>query len=204
MRIKIIRIVIIGLFLAIALDLIYVQVIRGRYFYHLSKNNRIRIVPLEGGRGRIKDRNSQILADSRIAYNIMVAPQDIYDREKLFQYLSKVLEADQAKLEQRYARKKFAPFAPVVIAEDIPRDKAIVLEESKYRYPSLIVQEGFKRAYPLGTNSAHVLGYVGKISRDRKERFKEYGYSPQRIIGYLGVEEFYDADLKGGGRRTSN
>jgi len=55
MRIKIIRIVIIGLFLMIALDLIYVQVIRGRHFYHLSTNNRIRIVPLEGWRGRIKD-----------------------------------------------------------------------------------------------------------------------------------------------------
>ncbi len=198
MRIKIIRIVIISLFILIAMDLVYVQAIRGWYFYHLSMNNRIRIVPLEGWRGRIKDRNGTILADRRIAYNVMVAPQDIHDREELFQFLSGVLKVDSEKIAKRYAQKKYAPFAPVTVAEDVSRDQAIILEENKYLYPSLIVQEGFKRSYPLKKNSAHVLGYVGKINRARKERFKEYGYSPQSIIGYSGVEEYYDAYLKGG------
>jgi len=106
MRIKIIRIIIIGLFLTIALNLVYVQVIRGRYFYHLSTNNRIRIVPLEGWRGKIKDRNGTVLADSRIAYNVMVAPQDIDDRQKLFRFLGEVIEIDQTILEKRYLSKK--------------------------------------------------------------------------------------------------
>ncbi len=198
MRIKVIRIIIIGLFVLIAADLVYVQVIRGQYFYHLSTNNRIRIVPLEGWRGRIMDRHGKVLADRRVAYNVMVAPQDLHDRQELFQFLAKVLGVDQKTIETRYAQKKYALFAPVVVAEDIDRDKAIILEESKYLYPSLILQEGFKRSYPLGKNSAHVLGYVGKINRVRKERSKEYGYSPQSIIGYSGVEEYYDAYLKGG------
>jgi len=133
MRIKIIRIIIIGLFLTIALNLIYVQVIRGRYFYHLSTNNRIRIVPLEGWRGKIKDRNGTVLADSRVAYNVMVAPQGIDDRKELFRFLGEVLEIDQTIIEKRYLNKKLAPFAPVVIAEDVPRNKAIIIEESKSR-----------------------------------------------------------------------
>lgn len=199
MRIKIIRVIIYGLFLTIALNLIYVQVIRGGYYYHLSANNRIRIVPLEGWRGKIKDRNGIVLADSRIAYNVMVAPQDIGDRQELFQFLSQVLDIDASIIERRYLRKKLAPFAPVKIAENISRNKAIVLEENKYRYPNLIVQEGFKRSYPLKKNSAHVLGHVGKVNRERRDRFKKYGYSPQSITGYTGVEEYYDAFLKGGG-----
>jgi len=197
MRIKIIRIIIIGLFLTIALNLVYVQVIRGKYFYHLSTNNRIRIIPLEGWRGKIKDRNGKILADSHIAYNVMIAPQDIGDRQELFQFLSRVLGIDEKIIEKRYLRKKLAPFVPVVVAENIPRDQAIVLEEGKYRYPNLIVQEGFKRSYPFKKNSAHILGHVGKISRARRERFKEYGLL-QSIVGYTGVEEYYDAYLKGG------
>jgi penicillin-binding protein 2 len=32
-----------------------------------------------------------------------------------------------------------------------------------------------------------------------KRVLKEYGYSPQSVIGYSGVEEYYDDDLKGGG-----
>jgi len=197
MRIKIIRIVIIGLFLLIALDLVYVQVIQGRHFYRLSTNNRIRIVPLEGWRGRIKDRNGKVLTDRRAAYNVMVSPQDIRERDRLFRFLSRALKIDQRTIERRYTQKKYALFAPVVIAEDIGRDQAIVLEENRYLYPSLIVQEGYRRSYPLGENSAHVLGYVGKINRVKKERFKEYGYSPRSIIGYSGVEEYYDSYLKG-------
>jgi len=197
MRIKIIRVVIIFLFLVIALDLLYVQVIRGRYYHNLSANNRIRIVPLEGWRGRIKDRNDTVLADRRISYNVMVAPQDILSREKLFQFLSDVLKIDKEVILRRYAQKKSAPFAPVVVAADIDRNKAIMLEENKYIYPGLIIQEGFRRSYPLGKNSAHILGYVGTINRAKREKFKKYGYSAQSIIGYSGVEEFYDSYLNG-------
>ena len=106
MRIKVIRIIIIGLFVLIAADLVYVQVIRGQYFYHLSTNNRIRIVPLEGWRGRIMDRHGKVLADRRVAYNVMVAPQDLHDRQELFQFLAKVLGVDQKTIETRYAQKK--------------------------------------------------------------------------------------------------
>jgi len=186
------------MFFVIILELVYVQVIRGRYFFNLSTNNRIRIVPLEGWRGRILDRNKVVLADSRIAYDVMISPQDINDPKALFHYLGEVLGTDAHILEKRYNQKKIAPFAPVVIANDIGREKAIVIEENKYRYPSIILKEGFKREYPLGPNSVHILGYVGKMNRAKRERYKEYGYTAQSVVGYGGVEEYYDEYLKGG------
>lgn len=197
MRIKIIRIIVISLFVMIILDLVAVQVIQGRHFYDLSVNNRIRVVPLEGWRGRIKDRKGNILADNRLAYDVMITPQDIQNGDELFHFLSNALKTPVATLSQRYHRKKAAAFAPVAIAEDIPQEEAIVIEENKYRFPSLLVQENYRRFYPLGKNSAHVLGYLGKISRARREQFKEYGYSLQSVIGYLGVEEYYDTYLRG-------
>jgi penicillin-binding protein 2 len=127
----------------------------------------------------------------------MVAPQDINDGEALFQFLGKVLGVEPKRIEARYTQKKYAPFAPVVVVEDIDRDKAIVLEENRYLYPGLIIEEGFKRFYPLNENSAHVLGYVGKISPAEQDKFKEYGYSPRSIVGKSGVEKYYDAYLKG-------
>lgn len=197
MRLKIIRVVIAGLFLIVTLDLFYVQVIRGRYYFNLSRNNRIRVIPLEGWRGRIRDRNGKILVDNRLAYNLMITPQEIQDQEALFRFLSGVLNADREQIIRIYRKKKSAPFTPVAVAEDIPLAQAILIEENKYRFPSMFIQESFKRAYPLENNSAHVLGYVGKISRAQKERFQEYGYSPQSMIGYSGVEEYYDAYLRG-------
>ncbi len=197
MRVKIFRIIIIILFLIILIDLFYVQVIKGKYFFHLSVNNRIRVVPLEGLRGEIMDRNGNVLAKNRKAYDVMVVPQEIKDKEKLFQYLSDTLRVEKSYLEKKYAQKKYTPFAPVAVAEDVTREEAIKLEENRYRFSSLLVVESFNRVYPSAEVGSHVIGYVGKMSRSSIDQFKEYGYSPASIVGKTGVEEYYDSYLKG-------
>lgn len=197
MRIKILRIILIITFIVIVVDVFYLQAVKGRFYYNLSKNNRIRVVPLEGFRGRIKDRNGTILADNRISFNVSVIAQEIEDFDKLFDFLSATLKEDRARLVARYRQRKFTPFTPVIVAEDVSRQVAFTLEENKYRFPSLLLQEGFKRIYPLKNNSAHVLGYVGKVNRRKLEKLKEYGYTPRSVIGYTGVEEFYDSYLNG-------
>ncbi len=197
MRIKIIRLITGGLFVFIVTGLFYTQVIQGEYFFRLSVNNRIRVVPMEGWRGQIKDRNGKVLADNRLSYDVMVTPQEINDRVALFRFLSETLGVSEQTIARRYGRKKNAPFAPVVIEQDVTKEDAIVIEENKYRFPSLSVQESYRRFYPLGENSAHVLGYVGKISVAQRDRFREYGYSMESVVGYSGVEEYYDSSLRG-------
>ncbi|HPN88454.1 MAG TPA: penicillin-binding protein 2 [Candidatus Omnitrophota bacterium] len=198
MRIKILRVLIIIVFIITLVNLVYLQAIRGSYYYKLSKNNRIRLIPMEGWRGRIFDRQKVLLADNQLSYNAMITPQDIKNTKELFLFLSSVLGVDRYILEENYEQKTSFSFAPVVIAENITREQAIILEENKYRFPSLVVSESFRRVYPLGQNSAHVLGYVGKVSQSQIEKNQEYGYSPLSFVGYLGVEEYYDNYLRGG------
>ncbi|MBI5149885.1 MAG: penicillin-binding protein 2 [Candidatus Omnitrophica bacterium] len=213
MRLKIIRVAIFGLFVLIALGLFYTQVIQGQYFARLSTNNRIRVVPVEGWRGQLKDHNGKVLADNRLSYDVMVTPQEIQSTalsskdssglreeeggESLFRFLGQVLAVDPKAVAQRYSRGKTAPFVPVVVAQDISKEQAIVIEENRYRFPSVLVQESYRRFYPLGENSAHLLGYVGKISTAQRELSDEYGYSMQSIVGHSGVEEYYDSYLRG-------
>ena len=102
MRFKIFLILIIGFFLLIIGDLVYLQVLRGGMYYRLSKNNRIRVVPLEGWRGRIFDRKGVILADNILSYNIVISPQDIEHEADLFAFLSEVLDKDEAYLQKIY------------------------------------------------------------------------------------------------------
>jgi penicillin-binding protein 2 len=197
MRLKIIRLIIVVLFMVIAGDLIYIQGLRGQYYYNLSVNNRIRVVPLTGSRGRIIDRNGVVLADNRLSFDVTVIPQEVRDKEQLFFYLSNILKVNRETLLQRFAQKKEAPFAPVVIAQDVDKRVAMILEENKYRLPGLYIQETFQRQYPFREVGAHVLGYVGNINRDMMERLKDYGYSFQSIVGKNGVEEVYDSYLIG-------
>ncbi len=197
MRIKILRLIIFALFLLIAINLIYIQLIKGGYFYNLSKNNRIRVVSILGQRGRIFDRNGIILADNRRSFDVMVVPQEMKDEVELFDFLSRSLQIDKKKLLKNYKQKIFESFSPVVVAEDISREMAIVLEENKFRFPGLLVQESFRRFYPQREVSCHVVGYVGKMNPEKIEALRGYGYSPQSFIGYSGVEEFYDRYLRG-------
>ena len=192
MRLKIIRLSILALFFIIAVDLFYVQVIRGQYFFNLSVNNRIRVVPLPGQRGRIRDTNGIILAGNRLSFNIAVIPQDIKKSDELFSYLSGILKVEKKELLQRFFRRKVTPFAPVLVAEDIRKRVAFVLEENKFRFPGLYIQESYRRHYPFQETGAHVLGHVGKISRAKIEKLKDYGYSYQSTVGYSGIEENYD------------
>ncbi len=152
---------------------------------------------MEGIRGRILDCNGIVLADNRLSFNVAVIPQDIKENEKVFHYLSQVLNVKKKKLLQQYYQKKLAPFAPVVVAEDVDKRVAMILEENRFRFPGLYVQEHYRRSYNLKEIGAHILGHVGKINRIRMEKLKDYGYTPLSVVGYSGVEEYYDNYLKG-------
>ena len=201
MRIKILRLAVGVPLLIIWSGLFYIQALRGSYFHNLSVNNRIRIVPLEGQRGLIRDSHGVTLADNRLTFDIVVIPQDIRDKELLFNFLSDVLSIPKKKLLQLFWQRKLAPFAPVVVAEDISKSTAMIIEENKYRFPGLYVQESFRRWYPFRAVGAHVVGYLGKIDQADEEKMQAYGYTQQSLIGKTGVEAYYDSFLhgKGGG-----
>lgn len=197
MRIKLLRATVIFLFSAIILGLLHHQVIRGWYYYKLSVSNHIRVVALEGKRGRILDRNGIVLADNRLGFNVMLTPQEIENDKEVFDFLSRVLRVDEKKLRERYKQERYAPFAPVMMAEDVPREVAFTIEENRFRFPSIFIEEKFIRNYSFPHANAHVLGYVGKISQPKVDKLKDYGYTLNSIIGYSGIEEFYDAYLRG-------
>ncbi len=197
MRIKVLRVIFGILFVALTSHLIYLQLLRGPYFYHLSRNNRIRVISIEGQRGRIFDRNGVVLADNRRSLEVVVIPQELKGKALTFDFLGRALGMDKEKLLKSYEQKMSTPFAPVVVAEDVSRNQAITIEENKFNFPGLFVQETFRRVYPYGEKTSHLLGYVGKINRSKIEELKNYGYNSQSVVGYSGGEEFYDRSLKG-------
>ena len=183
--------------------LTYMQLVRGEYYHERSLNNRIRVVSIEAPRGRILDRGGAVLADNRLSFNIAVIPQDIENKDALFGFLSAALNKDRWSLETLYARHYVTPFEPVIIARDIDRGVLINIEENRFRYPGLGIEESFERFYPFHEDGAHALGYVGKIDAAQAEALWEYGRTPLSIVGKSGVERFYDDLLEGsvGGRQ---
>lgn len=203
MRLNVIQFTIFLFLGLIACGLFYTQIIHGNYYRQQSVNNRIRVVPVDGPRGKIYDRNGTILADNKQVFYIGIIPQDVEDPGALFNYLGGVLNKSPDYLQRLFYRKRLAPFVPVIIAQDIPRELAVKIEEEKFVYPGLIIQQGFERFYPFDDAGAHVLGYVGRITEDEIQDTQQYGYTPLTLVGKTGIEKKYDAVLQGapGGRQ---
>ena len=203
MRINFIQSIIFFFLGLIICGLFYMQIIHGDYYHRQSMNNRIRVIPIDGPRGRILDRNGVVLADNHVSFHVGIIPQDVEDKKALFDYLGQIFDRDPDYIERQYERKRTAPFVPVILAQDIFRELAVRIEEEKFVYPGLIVQKGYERFYPFDDTGVHVLGYVGKIDEDEIEDNQQYGYTPLSYVGKTGVEKQYEVFLKGepGGRQ---
>ena len=197
MRYRQVDIVFKALFIILVLGLFYIQVVLGNRYYDLSKRNIIRVVSLEAARGKILDRNGTVLADTIPSFNISVVPQEIKNKTNLFKKLSKLLKIPLDEIKQSYKKNYFNPFSPVKIYEKLNMDEIIILEENKLSLPGVIIDSHPQRFYPFRKTASHILGYLGQINISRITRLKSYGYELSDLVGYSGIEEYYDLFLRG-------
>jgi len=77
----------------------------------------------------------------------------------------------------------------------ISRDEALELQ-AKGKDENLYVD--FSRSYPQGEVFAHVVGYLGEIGEaEIKMKNEKIKYNIGDLIGRMGIEEFYEEQLKG-------
>ena len=80
-------------------DSLYVlQVARHDDYQARAENNRIREIPIPAPRGRILDRYERVLVDSVPAFNVVVTPEDITDKEDTLNALAQNLDVDRAEV----------------------------------------------------------------------------------------------------------
>jgi penicillin-binding protein 2 len=77
------------------------------------------------------------------------------------------------------------------------------IEERRPRFAGIFIQPRAIRTYPQGETDAHIVGYIGKVTRDEYDRFDHSIFFPDSWIGRSGIEKAYDVVLRGedGGRQ---
>ncbi len=196
MRLKFLEIIIVMVFIFLLSWLFNMQVVNGDKFISLSDKNCIRLIPQEGKRGDILDRNGQLLVGSTISYDLLILPQDKSNLDFTLNALSSVLLVPFNELKDRYKKNYISKNMPVVIAKNIDRQKALMLEELKFNYDGVRVQPRPIRYYPYGSLAAHLIGYLSQIDQWRLTKLEFYGYKVRDIVGYGGIEEKYDYYLR--------
>ena len=89
----------------------------------------------------------------------------------------------------------YRAYEPITIAYDVSMDVVAQIKLRADELPGLQVSQSTTRIYPRGTTAAHILGYLGKPSREQLKTLKDLGYAADDYIGVSGVESTMESYL---------
>ena len=184
--------------------LIYLQVYNHLHYTTLSKENHIKIRPVAPPRGLVLSQDGVLLAENRPSFSLYLVPEKVGDLDKTIEELTALLGMPVSTRSDVEGRLEGSPkFAPVVIDADLSAEQLAIFSVNQHHFPGVGVDAGLSRYYPLGEDTAHVLGYVARISKKDKEIFEDKNYGATNHIGKTGVEKARENILHGQvGERT--
>lgn len=186
------------IFAMLVFRLWFLQVINGQNYRILSENNRIHLQRLTPYRGRILDRNGELLVDNLPSFNLYVIPEDIQDKEKLLKDLQKLIGLDPEEVEKRLKNESSAyAFQSVLIKKNLSRDELAIIQTHLYNLPGVMTDPKPRRSYLYGGFAAHVIGYLGEISKKELASGQYSDNIPGDYIGKFGVEGKWQRQLNG-------
>lgn len=191
-------------FVILVLGLWYLQMIKGEEFKERAVENRIRSLVEDAPRGRIYDRQGELLVTNRPAVVVSIIPAEVDDLKKLSERLSKIIGISSEEISQTVKNYQENPFKPVKILDDVKTNKIVEIEERKDELKGVILEVKPRRNYLYHDFAAHSLGYVGEIDKEELRRFGNPKFQGGDIIGKAGLEKYYDDILRGekGGREV--
>ncbi len=179
----------------------YLQVENADQFRLLADENRINIRLIPPARGLIFDRNGVPLAINRQNYRITVVREDAGDVDLVIERLKKLIAFDPDSLEKSLKEmKQRSAFVPVTLAENLSWEQLSEVAVNAPILPGVNPEVGLTRHYPLDTDFAHVVGYVGPVSDYDLKRIDDPDpllQIPRFQIGKSGVEAKLEKKLRG-------
>jgi penicillin-binding protein 2 len=182
----------------LALRLTYLQVAGYEHYAGLSRDNRVKISPLPPTRGMIYDRNGEVLANNFPTYSLEIIPEQTTDLEAELSELKKLLNLSEDEI-QRFnsLRRRHKGFESIPLRLQLSEEEIARFAVRMPHFPGVDIQARMLRTYPYGELTAHVVGYVGRISEAELQQLDPSAYSGTYHIGKNGVEKSYERILHG-------
>ena len=199
-RLSVLSIVVLGLFAALFARLWFLQVAASPGLEQRVAANRERIVFLPAIRGRIIDAEGRVLADNKPSLSVVVDQNQLRNKSKrleIFALLGGPLNKTIEQLEAQYQSEAYNRLLPLPVAEDVSEQTGIYLKERVENYPGIDVIEVYNRDYRYAPLAAHIVGYVGRITKEEWPELQLKGYRQADKIGQNGVERTFEDELRG-------
>lgn len=200
LRLKVLAALVVVMFAALTTRLWFLQVLAAERFRGEANDNAVRLVEVPAPRGVIRDVNGTELVKNKLRLVLTVNRQELGDdAERVLMELSRLVDIPADELGARLddALKRYYVFTPVPLVVGVSKNVALYVKEHHDDLKGVDVLELPIRDYPLGSEGAHILGYLGQISKDQLKDPGFAGYRPGDLVGISGVEGVYEHDLAG-------
>ena len=151
-----------------------IMTVKSEYYMQKADERQQRERRIKAKRGRILDRNGEILAANEVVCTVSVIHSQIEDEDKVIKVLAGELDMDVEEVTKKVKKVSSMEYIKTNVAKDI--GDAI----REYDLPGVKIDEDYKRVYPYNELASKVLGFTGADNQ-----------------GILGLEAKYDTYLSG-------
>ena len=201
-RVWVLQALVLTCFVLLLSRLLFLQVVEHEDLLEQAENNRTAVLPTVPPRGTILDRNGIVLASNYSAYTLEITPAKVQDVEGTINALAEIVDI-QPRDRKRFKRlrEESKSFDSLPIRNRLSDEEVARFSAQRYRFPGVDIKARLFRQYPHGELGSHLIGYIGRINAQEKERIEEEdedgNYRGTEYIGKLGVEQSYERDLHG-------
>lgn len=193
-RSNIIRLIFLGIFLIMLVQLLNLQVFSGKY-QQLAMDNAVFPKVRYPDRGIIFDRKNRAILNNTIMYDLVVTPNESKQTDTFS--LCDILGIDTVEYKKRMleARFKNGPYRPSIFEDLLTPELHARLDENIWKFPGFALVERPVRVYPFNA-AAHILGYIGEADSGIIKRSRGF-YRMGDYVGRSGLESYYESVLMG-------
>ena len=189
-RIRLIFLIMLLLFIFIILRVFYIQMVDYKKLNKYASDLWSRNLPIEANRGKILDRNGEVLADNLTTTSLVLIPNQIKNKREVTKDLSNILGIS-------YKSMKKHVYKNTSIERVHPEGRRLSFDVadkiSNLDYDGVYLVKESKRNYPNKNILSHTLGYVGIDNQGLSGLELEYN---KYLTGKSGAIKYF-SDAKG-------
>jgi penicillin-binding protein 2 len=197
-KLTIFQYVIVAVMAVLIFGLWRLQVVNAQSWKALAEANRVRKVPILAPRGQLFDRDGRLLVDNYPSVSCFLVREQGHNYEPDLPIIARGLHMTVDQIHAILKKYRAAPkYQPLPLKQDITPDEQEFIEAHRDEMPELETVDEQRRLYPKDGFAANLIGYVGEVSEEMLNDPRYEYYEPGDVVGKSGVEEAYDALLRG-------
>ena len=199
-RITVLSAVVTVAFVLLSIHLFNLQVIQGSWFRTVAREVARREIPIHAPRGEIFDGNfDAVLVSNETTFAVDVIPGEVPEErlDDVFRKLAQAIDVPLEQIAELIPPKDYHLHQPIEVSGDVAFERIAFLAEHIDDFQGVTWHNKPLRVYEETGSIAHIIGFIGDITREELQILYNQGYNPGSVLGKSGVERTYDRTLRG-------